>query len=157
MDEQRSRHAVATVPGALALATWSVYVLLAAFFYYPVLLPSVLTTGLVGLLAGLAVLVNFTRWRLVVILASVVYLAFYAVRVARMVGMVMDAGTPSISSAVSLYYNSLWIVNTGVFLERGTAAGLTHGILEYAMPVLSLALIVVTLMSRRPQRGASVA
>lgn len=157
MDERRIRHAVATVPGALALATWSVYALLAAFYYYPDLLPSVLTTGLIGLAACLAVIVNFTRWRLVVILASSVYLAFYAVRVGRMVGMVMDAGTPSISSAVSVYYNSLWIVNTGVFLERGTAVGLTHGVLEYVMPVLSLALIVVTLMSRRPDRNASVA
>ena len=157
MDEQHTRHPMASVPGVLALATWSVYVLLAAFFYVPDVPPSVLIIGFFGLLACLAVILSFTRWRLIVVLASSVYLAFYAVRVIRMVAMAMDAGTSSLLSALSFYYSSSWLVTTGMFQERGVAGALTHGVLEYAVPVLSFALIVATLMSRRPKRSVSQA
>jgi ABC-type dipeptide/oligopeptide/nickel transport system permease component len=39
--------------------------------------------------------------------------------------------------------------------ERGVIAGWTHGFLEYAMPVLSLALIGLAWMSRRSRSGVS--
>lgn len=143
------RHPITSVPGALVLAAWSVYVLLAAFFYLPDIPPSVLTIGLCGLLAGLAVALNFAHWHLVAILASCVYLVFYAVRVARMVAMTTGLEVSSLVSALSMYYSSSWLVTIGMIQEKGVASSLTHGYLEYAMPVLSLALIVLAWMSRR--------
>ena len=143
------------MPGALAVAVWSVYVLLAAFFYSPDIPPSVLTIGISGILACLAVVLNFAYWRLIVILASSVYLSFYATRVFRMVALTPDFGISSLPSGLAFYYGSSWRVTVGMLQERGVAGGLTHGFLEYAMPVLSLALIVLALMSRRSRRSAS--
>jgi len=153
MDEQRRPHPIASVPGALAVAVWSVYVLLAAFFYFPDIPPSVLTIGISGILACLAVVLNFAYWRLVVILASSVYLSFYAIRVIRMLALTPDFGISTLPSGLAFYYGSSWQVTVGMLQERGAAGGLTHGYLEYAMPILSLALIALALMSRRSRRS----
>jgi len=155
MDETLRPHPIASVPGALAVAVWSVYVLLAAFFYSPDIPPSVLTIGISGILACLAVVLNFAYWRLIVILASSVYLSFYATRVFRMVALTPDFGISSLPSGLAFYYGSSWRVTVGMLQERGVAGGLTHGFLEYAMPVLCLALIGLALMSRRSGRSAS--
>lgn len=157
MDEKHGQHPIASVPGALAVAVWSVYVLLAAFFYPPDIPLSVWPIGFSGILACLAVVLNFTYWRLIVILASSVYLSFYATRVIRMVSMTADFDISSLLSALSFYYSASWQVTAGMLQERGVAGGLTHGFLEYAMPVLSLALIGLALMSRRSKRSASQA
>jgi hypothetical protein len=154
MDETLRPHSIG-VPGALAVAVWSVYVLLAAFFYSPDIPPSVLTIGISGILACLAVVLNFAYWRLIVILASSVYLSFYATRVFRMVALTPDFGISSLPSGLAFYYGSSWRVTVGMLQERGVAGGLTHGFLEYAMPVLCLALIGLALMSRRSGRSAS--
>lgn len=157
MDEKHGQHPIASVPGALAVAVWSVYVLLAVFFFSPDIPPSALTIGVSGLLACLAVVLNFAYWRLIVILASSVYLSFYAVRVFRMVAMTADFEISSLLSALSFYYSASWQVTAGMLQERGVVGGLTHGFLEYAMPVLSLVLIGLALMSRRSKRSVSQA
>jgi len=157
MDRERRQHPVTSVPGALAVAVWSVYALLAAFFYSPDIPPSVLTIGICGILACLAVILNFAYWRLIVILASFVYISFYATRVFRMIAMTPDFGISSLPSGLAFYYGSSWRVTVGMLQERGVAGGLAHGFLEYAIPVLSLALIGLTLMSRRSRRSASLA
>ena len=155
MDETLRPHSIG-VPGALAVAVWSVYVLLAAF-YAPDFRPSVLTIGIFGFLACLAVILNFTYWRLVVILASAVHLSFYVVQVIRMVAMTTGFEISTLLPALSFYYGSSWRVTVGMLQERGVAGGLTHGFLEYAMPVLCLALIALALMSQRSRRSASQA
>lgn len=151
------RHSIQSVPGALALAAWSAYALLAAFFYAPDYPPSVLTIGFCGFLAGLAVVVNFAYWRLVVVLASITYLLFYAVRVLRMVALTSGFEISALPSALSFYYGSSWRVTIGLLQERGVAGGLAHGYIEYAMPILSVALIALAWMSRRrripPRQG----
>ena len=147
MDGSR-HHPVTSVPGALTLATWSAYVLLAAFFYLPDVPPSVLTIGLCGVLACVAVVLRFAYWRLIVILAAFVYLAFYAVRVIRMVAMTADFQISSLLSALAFYYGSSWRVTVGMLQERGAAGGLTHGFLEYAMPALSVILIAVAVTGK---------
>ncbi len=157
MDEKHGPHPIASVPGALAVTVWSVYVLLAAFFYSPDIPPSALTIGVSGLLACLAVGFNFAYWRLIVILASTVYLSFYTIRVIRMLAMTGDFEISSLLSALSFYFGASWSVTAGLLQERGAASGLAHGFLEYAMPVLSLALIGVVLMTRRSKRGVSQA
>jgi hypothetical protein len=144
-----TNHPITSVPGVLALAAWSAYVLLAAFFYAPDYPPSALAIGVCGLLACLAVVLNFSHWRFVVILASCVYLVFYAVRVIRMVAMTTGFEMSSLFSALSFYYSSSWRVTVGMIQERGVASSFTHGYLEYAMPVLSVALIALAWMSRR--------
>ena len=70
--------------GALVINAWALYVLLAAIFYHPDYPASVWPIAGGGILACLAVAANFGRWRLVVILASCIYLLFYSVRVGRM-------------------------------------------------------------------------
>ena len=72
---------------ALAIIAWALYVLLAAIFYHPDYPASVWPIAGGGILACLAVAANFGRWRLVVILASCIYLLFYAVQVGRMVAL----------------------------------------------------------------------
>jgi hypothetical protein len=157
MDETHRQHPIASVPGAWAVAVWSVYVLLAAFFYSPDIPPSVLTIGISGILTCLAVVLNFAYWRLILILASSVYLSFYATRVIRMVALTPDFGLSTLPSGLAFYYGSSWHVTVGMLQERGVAGSLTHGFLEYAMPILSLALIALALMSRRSRRSASQA
>jgi hypothetical protein len=157
MEEKHRQHPIASVPGALAVAVWSGYMLLAAFFYSPDIPLSVWPIGFFGLLACLAVILNFAYWRLIVILASSVYILFYATRVARMVAMTSDFNLSSLPSTLYFYYSASWSVTVGMLQERGVAGGLTHGFLEYAMPVLSLALIAMMVMSRRSARGAAQA
>ncbi len=146
---------IASSAGLLAVATWSVYVLFGGIFYFPDVPPSALTIGFFGLLACLAVILNFARWRLIVILASVVYLSFYATRVVRMLAMTTEFDPSSLPSALSFYYGASWRVTAGMLEDRGVIAGWTHGFLEYAMPVLSLALIGLAWMSRRSRSGVS--
>ena len=142
-------HPAKTPTGALALAAWALYVLLAAVFYYPDYPASVWPIAGSGILACLAVIASFGRWRLVVILASCVYLGFYATRVMRMVVLTSGFELSSLPSALSLYFKSLWVVTTVMLQEKGVAASLMHGYIEYAMPLLSVLLIVLAWMSRR--------
>lgn len=132
----------------LALATWALYVLAAAFFYHPEYPPSVWVIGGCGILACLAVGSNFAYWRVVVILASCVYLLFYAVRVVRMVALTSGFEISSLPSALSFYYGSSWRVTVGMLQEKGVAGSLMHGYIEYAMPLLSLVLIALAMLSR---------
>lgn len=152
MDEKRGPHPIAGAPGALAVATWLGYALLAAFFYAPDIPPSAWAIGFFGLLACVAVISNFARWRIAVLLASFVHLSFYAVRIVRMVAMTPDLTLSSLLSTLSFYYGASWRVTVGMLEERGVAASLAHGFLEYAVPVLSLVLIALAWMSR-PRRG----
>jgi hypothetical protein len=142
-------HPARTAAGALALAAWSLYILAAALFYAPDYPASVWPIAGAGILAGLAVGANFGRWRLVVILASCVYLAFYVVRVLRMVALTSGFEISSLPTAVAFYFKSLVIVTIAMLEERGVAASLMHGYIEYAMPVLSLTLIVLTVIGKK--------
>lgn len=145
------RHPAASVPGGLALAAWALYLLLAAYFYIYIgdYRPSVLTLGLCGFLTCLAVGLNIAYWRLVVVLASIVYLSFYAVRVLSMVALTSGFEVSALPSALAFYYGSSWRVTIGLIEERGLAGSLAHGYFEYAMPVLCVALIVLVWMSWR--------
>jgi hypothetical protein len=152
MDERHGKHPLTTVPGVFALVLWSIYLLL-ALKNLPDLPHRVLISGSFGLAACLAVVLKFKYWRGVVLLASSVYLVTYAVLVTRMALMVTGGGT-SFLSALSFYYANGWVYAAGTFQEKGFVDGLAYGFLEYAMPVLSVILILTTLMSRRsaPQR-----
>ena len=154
MNGERRQNPVASAGGATAVAVWSIYVLLAAF-YAPDFRPSVLTIGLFGFLAVLAVILNFVHWRLVVILASVVHLSFYVVQVVRMASMTAGFEISTLLPALSFYYSSSWRVAAVMFQEKGTVGGLVHGYLEFVMPLLSLVLIVLALVSRRSGRSAA--
>ena len=145
--QQRQKHPLTTVPGVLALVLWTVYLLL-ALKNLPDLPHRVLISGSFGLLACLAAVGQSRFWRGAVVLASSVYLVTYVVLVARMAMMVTGGGT-SLMSALSFYYTNSWVVAAGTFHERGLMEGVAHGFLEYAMPVLSVVLIIVTLMSGR--------
>jgi hypothetical protein len=136
-----------------AVVLWSLYLLLAVK-NLPDLPQRVMISGAFGLLACLAVVVSSRYWRGAVVLASSVYLVTYVVLVGRMAMMVTGGGT-SLMSALSFYYTNSWVVAAGTFHERGLVAGLAHGFLEYAMPVLSVVLIIVTLMSRRSQNASA--
>ena len=153
MSEHSQRHPLASVPGALALAAWSIYLLCAVLLYYPDFLASVLIAAFFGLLACAAVVFNFKYWRATVLLASSVYLLLYAIRVIRMT--TMTTTDLSFLSAISSYYNILWLVTTGMFQEKGMAGGLAQVFLEYVMPVLVVVLIAVVLLSRPQNPGAS--
>jgi len=152
MFKNDGKHPLATAPGILALAAWSMYVLGGGYLYYPAFLASVLIAGFFGLVACVAVIANFKYWRSAVVLASSVYLVLYVIKVIRMTGMTAD--TPFLS-AISFYYGALWQVGLAMFQERGYAGGLTQGFLEYVMPVLVIALIPIVLVSRRPKPGDS--
>jgi hypothetical protein len=147
-----ARHPAKSTAGALALAAWALYVLLAAIFYYPDYPASVWPIAASGILACLAVALNFQYWRLVVILASGVYLLFYAVRVLRMVALTSGFEISSLPSALFFYYLSSWQVTIGMLQERGLTGSLMHGYIEYAVPALSLALIVLACWRKRVTR-----
>ena len=149
MDGPRGQHPAASVAGVLALAAWALYVLAAAVFYAPDYPESVWPIAGAGMLACLAVGFNFAHWRLVVILASCVYVAFYAVRVMRMVVLTSGFEISSLPSAVCNYFRSLWTVTVAMLQEKGGGASLMHGYIEYAMPLLSLVLIALAELSRR--------
>jgi hypothetical protein len=150
MAEHDRNHPLASVQGVFALALWAVYSLYAAIAY-PAVLTSVLIGALFGFVACLAIIFNFKYWRSAVLLASAVYLLLYVVRIVRMTAIAKDL---SFLSALSFYYSVSWRVATGAFEEKGLLGGLTHAFLEYAMPVLVVALILVILISsRRKQRS----
>ena len=149
MSEPYRNHPLASVQGVFALALWSVYSLYAAL-YYPDVLTSVLIGAFFGFVASLAVVFNFTYWRLTVLLASSVYLLLYVIRIVRMTAIAKDL---SFLSALSFYYSVSWRVAAGAFEEKGWVGGLTHVFLEYAMPILVIALILVILIFSRRRRG----
>lgn len=149
--EYDRKHPLATVEGVFALVLWSVYVLHVAL-YYPDVLTSSVIGGLFGLLACLALVFNFVYWRAAVVVASSVYLLLYVIRIVRMTAI---PGDLSFLSALSFYYSVSWRVTIGAFEEKGWVGGIIHAFLEFAMPVLVVALIIVTLMSARRKRGLS--
>ena len=150
MDTLHGPRPLASVPGVSALAVWSVYLLL-ALASIPDVPYRMMINSCFGLLACLAVILDYKHWRYAVLLASSIYIVVYAIQVIRMAGMMLDPEKSSFLSTLSFYYSASWSVANGVFLERGVVAGLMHGFLEYVMPVLSVALIAATLMFRRPQ------
>jgi hypothetical protein len=72
------------------------------------------------------------------------------IRIVRMTAIAKDL---SFLSALSFYYGASWRVAMGAFEEKGLMGGLTHAFIEYAMPVLVIALISVILISSRRKRG----
>jgi hypothetical protein len=140
MPEYNQRHPLASAPGALALATWSIYVLCTVFLYYPDFLASMLIAGFFGLVACAAVIFSFKYWRATVVVASSVYLLLYVIRVIRMTTLTTDL---SFLSSLSSYYSILWRVTGGMFQEKGMAGGLAQAFLEYVMPILVVALIAL--------------
>ncbi|HSK31379.1 MAG TPA: hypothetical protein VLA17_15570, partial [Candidatus Limnocylindria bacterium] len=130
-------------------ALWSVYTLYAAL-RYPDVLTSVLIGAFFGLLACLALVFNFAYWRATVLLVSCVYLLIYSIQVVRMTAIRPDL---PFFSALAFYYSTSWRVAIGAFEEKGLAGGLFHAYLEYAMPVLVIALILVISTSMRHERA----
>ncbi|HEX6005546.1 MAG TPA: hypothetical protein VFZ14_16295 [Burkholderiales bacterium] len=154
MDNTYERHPLATLAGLLALAVWAIYIVL-TLMSIPDVPYRMMINSVCGLLVCAAVIANLRYWRAVVLLACGVYVIVYVVQLARMTGLMAGGDSASIFSALAFYYSASWTVATGVFLERGVLGGLMHGYLEYAMPLLVLALIAVTLASRRPKLTAS--
>jgi hypothetical protein len=148
MSNRYGNHPLASAQGVFALALWSVYSLHAALSY-PDVLTSVLIGAFFGFVASLAVVFNSRYWRLTVLLASFVYLLLYVIRIVRMTAIAKDL---SFLSALSFYYSASWRVAAGAFEEKGWVGGLVHAYLEYAMPVLVIALILLLRFSRR-RRG----
>ena len=138
-------HPLTSVQGVFALAIWSVYSLYAALYFRDVI-TSVLIGGFFGFAACLAIVFNLRYWRYVVIVASAVYLSLYAIRIVRMTAIATDRSFPS---ALSFYYSVSWRVTSGVFQEKGWVGGLTHGFIEFVMPLLVVALISMILISPR--------
>ncbi|HKA41841.1 MAG TPA: hypothetical protein VKF40_07620 [Burkholderiales bacterium] len=154
MPEYTQKHPLATVPGALAVATWLMFILCAAFLYYPNYLASVQIAALCGVVACAAVVFNFKYWRAAVLLASSIYLLLYVIRVLRMTTMTTD----SFLAALSSYYSMLWLVSASMFQEKGTAGGVAQVFLEYVMPVLVVLVIAAVLMvPRQSSEGSKVA
>jgi hypothetical protein len=149
MSNRSGNHPLASARGVFALALWSVYSLYAALSY-PDVLTSVLIGACFGFIACLAVVFNFRYWRFTVLLASFVYLLLYVIRIVRMTAIAKDR---SFLSALSSYYSISWRVAAGVFEEKGWLGGLTHVFLEYAMPILVIALILAILIFSRPRHG----
>jgi hypothetical protein len=142
-------HPLTSAQGVFALVLWSVYSLYAALSY-PDVLTSVLIGACFGFIACLAVVFNFSYWRFTVLLASFVYLLLYVIRIVRMTAIAKDL---SFLSALSSYYSVSWRVAAGAFEEKGWLGGLTHAFLEYAMPILVIALILAILIFSRPRHG----
>ncbi|MGH8641441.1 MAG: hypothetical protein ACRET6_07005 [Burkholderiales bacterium] len=142
-------HPAKSAAGTLALAAWALYVLLAAIFYYPDYPASVWPIAGSGILACLAVALDLRHWRLVVALASCVYLLFYVVRVLRMVALTSGFEISSLPSTLVFYYGSSWQLTVAMFQERGLAGSLMHGYVEYAMPLLTLTLVALAVRAKR--------
>jgi hypothetical protein len=149
MSNRFGNHPLASGRGVFALALWSVYSLYAPLSY-PDVLTSVLIGAFFGFIACLAVVFNFSYWRFTVLLASFVYLLLYGIRIVRMTAIAKDL---SFLSALSSYYSVSWRVTAGAFEEKGWLGGLTHVFLEYAMPILVIALILVIQIFSRPRHG----
>jgi hypothetical protein len=146
MSEHSETHPLASFAGVLAIAAWALYVV-SAVLYYPEFPPSVLAIGIAGIVACLAVAFNFKYWPAVVVLACLLHLVLYVIRVIRMTGLT-TADTSFLSSLTS-YYSISWQLASSMFQEKGLLGGLTHAYLEYLMPVLMIVLIAVTLLFRR--------
>jgi hypothetical protein len=146
-----ARPAIATPLGVSALVVWIVY-LLSGLVSMPDVPYRMLINGVFGLLAILAVIVNFRHWVAAVIVASLVYLVTYAVLIVRMTGAMADPDKTSLPAALAAYYGASWIVANGAFIERGMWGGLMHGFLEYAMPLLAVALLLAGLLYWRAKR-----
>ena len=142
-------HSIRTVPGILILAVWSIYVLLNV-----ARLPDwsgwAITSSICGLVACAAVVVNFRFWRATAILASLVYVGFYAANIIRLAGLA--GGQASLLDTVSRHYSTSWILTNGVYLERGFFWGSVHAFLEYVMPVLVVVLIIDAAIPRGRSR-----
>ena len=151
ISEHDRKHPLATVPGVFALVIWSFYSLYVAL-YYPDVTTSTLLGGVFGLLACLTLVFNFVYWRAAVVVASSAYLLLYVIRVVRMTAI---PGDLSFLPALSFYYRISWRVTIGAFEEKGWMGGFIHAFLEFAMPVLVVALLIVTLMSARRKRRLS--
>ena len=89
MSKHHGNHPLASAQGVFALAIWSLYSLYVAL-YFPDVLTSVLIAGFFGVVACLAVVVNFKYWRSTVLLASSVYLLLYVIRIVRMTAIAKD-------------------------------------------------------------------
>lgn len=153
MQNAHEDRSLSTAAGIAAFAVWAVYLLL-ALASIPDVQYRVMINSFFGLLACIAVVVNFRQWRFAVLLACGVYVVTYVVLIARMTSMMAGADTPLLS-ALAFYYSASWTVTTGVFIERGVANALAHGFLEYAMPLLVVVLIILTLTSRRATPAAT--
>jgi hypothetical protein len=151
MSEHDRKHPLASAQGLFALALWSLHSLYVAL-YYPDVTHSALIAGLFGVLACVALLFNFAYWRATVLLASAVFLLLYVIRIVRMTAIAKDL---SFLSALAFYYSVSWRVAIGAFEEKGFLGGLMHAFVEYAMPVLVVALVAVMLLSSRRQLAAS--
>jgi hypothetical protein len=55
----------------------------------------------------------------------------------------------SLPAALCSYFQSLWIVTLAMLQEQGIAASLMHGYIEYAMPLLTLTLVVLAMRAKR--------
>jgi hypothetical protein len=149
MADSRENHPLASVSGAFALAVWSAYLLYVALNFNDAL-ASVIIAGVFGLVACLAMILNFRYWRYAVLLASAAYLVLYVIRIVRMIAMTADL---PFLPALSLYYGMSWNVTTGMFQEKGMAGGLTHAYFEFGMPVLVVAIIAAILIPSRRKAG----
>ena len=147
MSEDRERYPLTSAAGLFAFVLWAFYSVYAGISY-PDVLTSVLIGALFGCIACLALVFNLAYWRSAVLLASAVYLLLYVVRIVRMTAIAADL---SFLSALSFYYRVSWRVAAGAFEEKGLAGGLIHAYLEYAMPVLTVALVLVIVFSSRRQ------
>ncbi len=145
MAEYARRHPLSSAPGALALGTWTIYILCALVVYYPNFLASVLIAGFFGLIACAAVVFGFRYWRATIVVASGAYLLLYAIKVIRMTAQTPDG---SFLSAVSSYYGFLWQVNMAALQEKGLTGGVPQLFLEYGMPVLAVVLLAAAFMFR---------
>ena len=154
MDHAYEDRPLTQFAGLLALAVWAIYIVL-TLASIPDVPYRMMINSACGLMVCAALIANFRYWRAVVLLACGVYVVVYVVQLARMTGMMAGGDSASLLSALAFYYSASWTVAPGVFLERGMLSGLIHGFLEYAMPLLVLVMIAVTLASRRPNVAAS--
>ena len=151
-----ARPAFVTPLGLSALAVWGIYLLLALVVSFPDVQYRGYINAVFGVLAVVAVAINFRHWVVGVIVASLVYLVTYAVLVVRMAGMMSDPDKTSLPAALAAYYGASWIVANGAFIERGVWGGLMHTFLEYAMPLLVVALLLAGVLYWRAKRSRAV-
>ena len=137
----------------MVLGVWSVYVLLIVL-RLPDWSGWAITSSILGVLACVAVIVNFRYWRATAILASLVYVGFYTAHIIRLAALAGELEKTSLLATLSRHYSTSWILTNGVFLERGAIQGSMHAFLEYVMPILVVVLIVAAAMSRRVNANA---
>ncbi len=148
MVEPLGNHPLRSPVGAVTLASWTIYVLI-GMVHLPSTPPWALITSFFGIVACLAVALNVRYWLLTVLLASSVYLCFYTVRVIHWAAKLADADKTSFISGLSFYYSASWGLVAHAFQHKGILHGLMQFFLDVLMPLISLALIVAALRSRR--------